>query len=181
MATVMLLASGCNKGGVDPKYNFITLHHKMDAMNNGQNVSTVSQQDGYVTVGNTRAEVKAVVGGGNSLDSGVWGKYEKSADGVADNDVLISMMVDQANKTTMYGTSLNSNYADLIPAYAKDKDVVVELDSKEKVIFSKVIDGVKYTVTYRNYPSSGDVKTITITNTAKYTESDDDYPQYQAQ
>jgi len=173
----MLLASGCNKGAIDPKYNFITMHHHMDVMTYAAN-GTTSTQDGYVRVGNTRADIEAVVSTNTSVISGLWCKYEKSPDGVAANDIVISIMTDQTNKTTMYGTSLNSNYADLIPAYAKDPNVKVVLDTKAKVIFSSVIDGVTYTVTYRNYPDSGDVKTITITNTGKYTESDGDYPQY---
>jgi len=173
-----LLVSGCHKNAVDPRYNFVTLYHHMDVSNGALNASTISTQDGYVKVGDTRADIEAVVGNSYSLNTGLWCTYEKSPDGNSANDVLTSVMTDQASKTTMYGTSLNSNYADLIPAYAKDPNVKVVLDTKAKVIFSSMIDGVTYTVTYRNYPDSGDVKTITITNTDKYTESDSDYPQY---
>ena len=178
LVIALLSASGCSKGAVDPKYNFITLHHHADVSNGALNASTVSTQDGYVKVGDTRADIEAVVGATYSLNTGLWCTYEKSADGNSGNDILISVMTDQSSKTTMYGTSIDSNYTDLVPAYAKDPNVKVALDTKTKVIFSSVIDGVNYTVTYRNYPNSGDVKTITITNTARYTESDTDFPQY---
>jgi len=176
LAAVLFLTSGCSSNKPDPKYDFITFFH--DSPQLDKNLMVVGEMKGYMKVGDNRTLIESVVGTVDSLHTGIWAKYEKAADGVRGDDTVISMMTDQTNKTTMYGTSLNSNYADLIPAYAKDKDVTVELDTKTKVVFSKVIDGVKYTVTYRNYANSGDVKTITITDTEKYTESDGDYPQY---
>jgi len=118
-------------------------------------------------IGDSKANIRAIMGY-SSVYCEVWYKYDE-------NDLCTSMLIESASIVTMYGTSLNSNYKDLIPAYtSKDPDIQVDLDTRQKVIFSKEIDGVKYTVTYRNYPN-GDVKTITITNTGKYTEDAADY------
>ena len=173
LAALAMLFSGCNTSGRDKKLDFITFYHDAMTMTGQGGESLGTEQKGYIWVGETRDELSNVLGVGfSSLYAGVWCKYDDT-DGTS-----ISMMIDQKTKTSMYGTSIESNYADLIPAYSKDPTIKVLLDTKEKVIFGKQIDGVNYTVTYRNYATSGDVKTITITNTDKYTESDDDYPEY---
>ena len=166
LAAAILLASGCKSAIThDPKLDFITIHHETVTMD--ANFRITGTKKGDIWVGDTRDHIISVVGG-QQIYSGVWEKYDE-------NKICVCMTIDQINKTTMYGTSINSNYKDLIPAYSKDPDIKVELDTKEKVIFSKVIDGVKYTVTYRNYPNSGDVKTITLTNADKFTETEENY------
>jgi len=169
-----MLVSGCSQATkIDPKLYFITMQYSNDTTTDlGGGMQAISgTADGVFNLGMTRDQIVAAKGA-MSIWSRCWFKYDE-------NNICVSMMIAAVGNTTMYGTSLDSNYSDLIPAYtSKDKDIKVLLDTKTKVIFGKQIDGVNYTVTYRNYPNSGDVKTITITNSDKYTESDEDYPDY---
>ena len=118
-------------------------------------------------LGMTNDQMYGITGSPNNW-TGIWPQFNAAGNSV-------SIKLDNHRDTLKSGINTNSNYADILPAYAKDKSVVVELDTQEKVILSKMINGVKYTVTFRNYPSSGDVKTITITDTSQYTENDADY------
>ena len=158
-AVVVALLPGCGSGiKVDHTMDFVTVAYK----------STDGKHEGDVCLGITADQLYAITNTAVGNFSGIWPKYNAAG-------AMVSMKIDGIECTTKYGTNVNSNYTDLIPAYAKDPDVTVELNTKEKVIFAKTINGVKYTVTYRNLPNSGSVMSITFTNTAEYTENDADY------
>jgi len=160
LLSVILLLPGCGGSNTinDKTLDFITV--ALD-MHDGKKF-------GDVSLGMTADQEYAVAGTAFGNWSGIWPKY--NADGA-----MVSMMVNNNFSITKYGTSTDSHYADLIPAYSQDPDITVELDTKEKVIFAKEINGVKYTVTYRCLANSGVVKNFSITNTAEYTENDADY------
>ena len=173
LAGVMVMPGCSSATKVDPAKKFIAFSYKSNTTSMvGGGIQTITgSKDGVVYLGMPRADVVAAKGA-ISAYSQFFAKYDE-------NDNCISMMIANIYDKTLYNAmGVGSNYADIIPAYSVDPDVVVELDTPQKVILSKMIDGVKYTVTFRNYASDNTVKTFTITNTSLYTESEDDYPAY---
>ena len=152
VCTVPTLLTGCGRA-FDP-LDFLVIYRVEDGA--------------QVSLGNDREEISEVWDRNNQWHM-VWFRYDEDW-------ICIRVRIESMNATTVAGIPINSHYSEVIPAYLEWYPyITIELDTPEKIILSKVIDGVRYTHTYRNRPDSGYIRTITVTNTDRYTENEDDY------
>jgi len=154
-----LLLSSCSSVGGSP-YDFISFK----AINGAITIRLNMDHD-------TLYQALAIPFGTMMLDL-QGGIHTKWAD---DKTTCVSIQDFGSYFETYNGLSVNSDRADVLPAYAADTAIRIIQNDDSKIILGKQIDGVNYTVTYRFYPD-GAIKYISITNADQYTEDEADFP-----
>ena len=155
----ILMLSSCSGGG---KNDFITLDS-----NNG-NIS--------LRLGMSEDEVRATINKDHVNDSASELQAGIHFNWNSDRTQCLSFRDFGTYFITPTGLSVNNSAkADILPAYAKDKDIKIIQNDDSRIVLGKQVDGVNYTLTFRFYPD-GDVKYISVTNVDQYTEDEADYP-----